>query len=212
MRFALVSTVPSVSLALLAHLAAVAAPELARVAAAWGIIDATITAPTVVVRASVAELLDGDTPVVFVAAFPPEDADDLAYHTTAGAQPYALVLGTGGDDQVTQGAFHEMAEALVDPSCSTYEDGLALEICDPVQNDPITRDGVLLSAWVAPAWFRLGVGPTAESDEGFDLAPGAIRPGGYVMRQDGTQEPPGYQRKTHASGRPARREAARARS
>ena len=207
MRFALVSTVANVGQVLLAHLAAVAAPELARVAAAWAVVDPSIVAPSVVVRAGVSALIDGDTPIVFVPAL--DQPLDLAYHTIAGTQPYALVLSTQSEDEITQGAFHEMAETVVDAMTNGYIGGTALEVCDPVQTDPLTRDGVLLSAWVTPAWFGIGDGACAVSDEGFELSPGALRPGGYKMHEDGTQEPPGYRRKTHPSSRAARREAAR---
>jgi hypothetical protein len=177
--------------AMLADLARAAEPELAKVAAAWFTVDQAVLAPAVRVVAAVSEMTDDDTPVLFVPACPKEEADDAAFHylaadSTGAERAYALVLATPDIppwDEVSQGAAHEMYEALVDPSCAAYDAGVAL------------------SAWVTPRWAGYSYpGPCVVSDDGPDLAPGERDPDGYVMHQD------------HARSRAAKRERTRLRA
>ena len=211
--FALLSTVSSITIGQLRLLAGAATPGLAEVARVWNAYDKTIQAPAVRVVGSVAELQDTDVPVIFVPTL--DQPLDAAYHYQQADQHgtervYALVLADDfqGWSDITQSADHEMKEALCDPACNQYIGRPALEICDPVQEDVTAANGIVLSAWVTPAWFGVGAGPTCLSDAGFSLAPGEISPGGYVQYSDGTQSPPGYRTKPskdHPMGRRARR-------
>ena len=109
-----------------------------------------------------------------------------------------------GRHSVSEGASHEIVEALVDPRCDLWTDcpgrdpdvEIALEIGDPVQ-DAYLIDGVAVTNYVTPAYFdtRL-VDPVVsrrflEQGGKFDRLgtlrlPGTIGPEGYAVFRDRT--------------------------
>lgn len=198
-RFVLFSAVARVTPAHLAAIAAACTPALADVARAWAPVYPEIVAPKVRVAASATDFAHGEIPVLFVAAL--DEPGDLAYHFVKNGLPYAVVLADEYQElqSIQQAAWHECAEALVDPSCGRHDAaGWAIEVCDPVQSDPIAGlGGVNLSPFVMPAWFGLGAGPVDSA--GLLAAPHTVRPGAYAMKQDGSEiHGEGYQ---HATGK-----------
>lgn len=92
-------------------------------------------------------------------------ADDLGNHAVTSNTPYGVI---GVADCALDGsswtvdASHEVLEMLIDPLVTTYcvaSDGWTYtkEVCDAVQDDRYGYriDGVLMSAFVRPAWFDL---------------------------------------------------------
>lgn len=213
MRFALVSTVPRVTPAFLNRIAAAYRIRGARTAAQWSAVYPEIVAPEVVVR-GVGELVDGDSPIVLGPTIDLPGAD--AYHylrqTPAGATVYyglVLVDDAHSDEEIEEATGHELDEALVDPMCSRYIAGLAVEVADPLQGVPDPVDAgigrpVAFAAIVLPGWFGIGSGPTST---GLALAPGGIAPTGYVQRENGTEtRGDGHRaRPSHPAGRRGRR-------
>lgn len=104
-----------------------------------------------------------------------DQADALGYHDcTPDGRPYAKVflqpiLDSGGT--LTSGAnslsvtvSHEVLEIMGDVYANFWADGpkgvgYALELCDPVENDYYNLDGIAVSNFVGPRWFRPGAGP-----------------------------------------------------
>ena len=78
------------------------------------------------------------------------------FHTWKNGRPEA-VIGVGHYPFGTYdslSASHELLEMLADPGTLRRLDGLPLEVCDPVDTLRFTRDGVWLSDFVTPLWFR----------------------------------------------------------
>lgn len=108
-----------------------------------------------------------------------------------------------GPYSVSEGASHEIVEALIDPRCDLWTDcpgrvgvDIALEVGDPVQ-DAYLIDGVAVTNYVTPAYFdtRLADPATAASflEQGgrFDrlgtlARAGTIGPEGYAVFRDAT--------------------------
>jgi hypothetical protein len=119
------------------------------------------------------------------------DPDAAAYHSWAGV-PFAKIGRGLGELSVLLG--HEALEEIVDPKCDALVtlpsgDRGAREVCDPVQgwtyDKTVTVLGetrtVQVPAFVTPAWFDGGPGPTYFCPGmNFDLRPGQIAPGGYL--------------------------------
>lgn len=219
MRYAIVSVVPWVSDVELARLATAYRLRGARTAAQWSPIFSDVTAPEVVIRGAVGELADGDTPFVLVSELPKEDAAFAAFHFVkplpdGSSQPYGMILWpeglptSEGEDRFG----HEADELLVDPPCTRYLAGKAVEVADPLEGVPDPQDlgagdPVAFSAIVLGSWYGVGTGPTTSS--GFALAAGANAPEGYHMNEDGSEvQGDGFrlsERKEHPLSRRMRR-------
>lgn len=81
---------------------------------------------------------------------------------------------------------HEAVELVADPYVNTWADEdastqLAFEIADPVQADCYEIDGVAVSNFVGPRWFRHGPGPYDHMR--LVEEPWTRRPGGYVIQR-----------------------------
>lgn len=103
-----------------------------------------------------------------------------------------LDKGDGSAWQVT--ASHELLEELVDPElakCAQATDGKiwAYEVCDAVEQDTYSINGVPLSNWNTPAYFEPPQDLTNVKLDWLGLCktPGEIRPGGYGQFWDGGQ-------------------------
>jgi len=112
---------------------------------------------------------------------------------------------------------HEALEVAADPYACFWSDAtesrqVALEVCDPVEGDAYEIDGVSVSNFVTPRWFRGGPGPYdwMQKLEG----PFAMTPGGYmIQRSSGDtgyiwgEQFPGWKRamKSHAAARSTKR-------
>jgi len=120
--------------------------------------------------------------------------DALGYHDkTSKNLPVMKVFpeldaGDGMHWSVT--ASHELLETLVDPflqRCIQSEDGKiwSLEVCDPVEADTYSIDGVMVSNFALPAWYE----PSQAHHRGADRydflgkckAPYEVRTGGYAQ-------------------------------
>lgn len=139
-----------------------------------------------------------------------DQADALGYHdVTPDGRPYARVFaktilgskGTvlAGANSVSACASHEMCEMFGDPAAAWWGvyDGagnqIALELCDPVQNDSydigVGGKPVSVSHFVLPAYFNPfdKVGPYDSGGLLKKPAP-ALRRGGYAIVQKATGE------------------------
>jgi len=114
---------------------------------------------------------------------------------------------------------HEVLELLADPSAVLTVAGpdprrskrsvrYDLEVCDPTQEDYYTIDGIRVSNFVTPAYFKMGRGSSATNFLELPLKPFGVRPGGYFQYEDshGTHEVDGQT----VAARAGRRRAGRA--
>ena len=152
----------------------------------------------------------GAMSAVFVKKGPIKGA--LAYHTIGGNAPAITVYsGTGKyygyDNSIS--FTHELFELAADPVTSALNIGYpndfywiekstgnlkigfntALgwfqEVCDPVEADYYTVNGVKISDFITPGWFNDGVGQRYDF-MGLAQQPYWIRPGGYAQFYDAT--------------------------
>jgi hypothetical protein len=121
-------------------------------------------------------------------------ANARGFHTrTAKERPCGFVLvrpclDAGDSWQAT--ASHELLEMLADPLVNLAAEGqfqgrpalLALEVCDPVENDEYEIAGLPMSNFVLPTWFLPGPLPDEVLVDflGRLAEPGTLSPGGYV--------------------------------
>lgn len=98
-----------------------------------------------------------------------DDAQALGYHTEDGAEHIWGVVGTKaamdqgakaltGPYSISSILSHEVIELFGDPRINLWADNgrgtqVAVELCDPVENDSYLVDGVAVSNFVYPAWF-----------------------------------------------------------
>lgn len=145
--------------------------------------------------------LDGEWPAVIVPTL--DDPGALAYHFDDRGYPSLVVgrdaiLGNGGtilsgSNSISAALSHEVGEALVDPYCdwwSEWRDGsdlVALEAFDPVEDGSYEIDGVAVSNFVHPEWFRPGSSREKFDHLGVLTAPLTISAGGYVALRSGQQ-------------------------
>lgn len=186
----------SPSIVLVDYTGTIAPAELARVAAAlqrqvvehfakappdgWGI-PATVRAVSTTLPVHPSEWIVG----LFAE---PDQPGALGYHDeTDSGMPLAKVFplldkGDGVSWSVT--ASHEVLELLADPMiglCFQAPDGRvwAGEVCDAVENDHYTIDGVEVSNFVLPSYFQPPKAKVPYDFLGKIVSPLEIRPGGY---------------------------------
>lgn len=143
---------------------------------------------------------------VFVVIDDTDIADTLAYHQDpheeiAGyifaktiLQYGGVVLYDGNKDTVACALCHEIAEAIINPSCNGWWDNLvdtyyAYEVCDPVQANivpvsvRINRKNVVvgLSDYILPAWSDVTCSKGPYNYKNTLSAPFTLDPGGYCI-------------------------------
>jgi hypothetical protein len=178
----------------------------------WNKSQVAIEVPTMTGSAAFTEVpreaLASTTPDAWPCFIVPEldDPQALAYHTTAQGKPVLyvgrnVVMQNGGTISsspvsISSAASHEILETLGDPFADFWSNQpnlpdsplmVALEACDPVEGDSYDIDGIAVSNFVMPEWFRAG------SASSYDYLakltnPGTLSPGGYVVFSDGTQK------------------------
>ncbi len=132
----------------------------------------------------------------------------LAYHTDedGAVKAYIFVktilddggsrLFDGAKETVASAFCHELMEALIDPFCNSWADGLgarqySYEVCDPVQDGivQVKLEGgktVGLSNYVLPSWFDPQVRGGRKFDHLGQLGSSlSMTPGGYMVVRDG---------------------------
>ena len=126
----------------------------------------------------------------------------FGYHNrTRGGLPYAFVyldICALRGEPWTCALSHEVMELLADRDTTSTAPGPApegsdldgpvpygLEVCDPTQSDHYEVDGVLVANFVTRAYFGEGPAGAPTNHLELDLAPFGVRPGGYVMYDDG---------------------------
>ena len=131
----------------------------------------------------------------------------LAYHTDehGSVKAYTFVktildsggvrLYDGNKETVASAFCHEVMEALIDPFCNSWADGLgprqySYEVCDPVQDGivPVKVESVTvgLSNYVLPSWFDPQVRGGRRFDHLGQLGSSlSMTPGGYMVVRDG---------------------------
>lgn len=127
-----------------------------------------------------------------------DQANALGYHDFENDMPNGkvfakTVLEDGGTWStgslcVSATLSHEMLELFVDPYADFWSDypngdAVALECCDPVEDESYTIGGMSMSNFVGPRWFRQGSGP-------YDWTQSLSKPfqytkGGYIILRDG---------------------------
>lgn len=181
---------PEVTYELLVRIAAAIEVQVARDVAGWWEVQpvplaVAVTAPPGFDQCLITKTLD--------------DPEAVAYHTRlANGRPLLrvgldAVRAQGGNfvDELSKSLSHEILEAIMNPYVNWWGDWkhpgkkCALEICDPCQGDAYDIDGVKVSNFVGPRWFRPGQGP-------YDymktlVEPWQIAANGYVAYDDGSQ-------------------------
>ena len=159
----------------------------------------TASAPSSVTVAMNESEVSPDAAVVAVA-----DSDGGAgiygYHwVTAEGKPMGVIfadtiLNNGGtlmtgDNSISQTLSHEILEMMGDPFVSFWSDmgdgetEEAMELCDRIEAQSYSIDGVAVSNFLGPCAFRNGLGPYDWL--GLLNSPWEIAPGGYVIRRIG---------------------------
>lgn len=132
-----------------------------------------------------------------------DQADALGYHElTQFGQPLGKVFVKtcqqyGENWTVTLS--HELLEMLGDPDCDqtaidTQANTYALEVCDAVEQQTYTIDGIEVSNFCFPRWFGMSNPPQLQS-ENFDylgkcLQPFQLQAGGYISEKKGLDGSP----------------------
>lgn len=111
---------------------------------------------------------------VYLKVNAPDMENLAAFHSENGPTPYAIVLTRGfGSQWWSSDLAHEIDEMLVDPLEQTYANNgtiggfdwsasapdLLVEICDPVEGDDYTLDGVDVPDFTLPANWTGGAPP-----------------------------------------------------
>jgi len=124
----------------------------------------------------------------------------LGVHMDDHLQPYALVDVT--DPAWSQTASHELCEMLVDPWGNDLRAAHAppgfpgpagrvrylVEVCDPCEATSYDIDGVAVSDFLLPGYYRTVQRPGSPAAFASDLPVRAIAPGGYVSLVDAGHE------------------------
>lgn len=128
------------------------------------------------------------------------DPNALACHTVDAQGRPSLYCGTdvifdnggtlsSGSNSISAAMSHEVLEAIADAYVDfwcDFPDGsreVALEVADPVEGDSYNIDGVAVSNFVGPRWFRTGAGPY--DFMGKVTIPFTMSPGGYWVERSG---------------------------
>jgi hypothetical protein len=128
-----------------------------------------------------------------------DDADTpraLGYHDlTKDGLPLAKIFVKSTleiGDKVSVTACHELAEMLVDPAINLWSEGprgtlFAYEMCDAVEEEEFSIDGIAMSDFVYPAYFELFRKPNSAQ---FDYLKRVTKPfqilkGGYSLVRSG---------------------------
>lgn len=130
-----------------------------------------------------------------------EQAGYLGYHElTEKGQPISKIFvdtTIKAGESVSVTACHELFEMAIDPLANLWAEAdegtgkapeYAYEMCDPVEEDTFTVDGVGMSNFVHPAWFEPFTHPkgTKYDHLGKLKAPFSMTKGGYVIiKKDG---------------------------
>lgn len=130
------------------------------------------------------------------------EAGSLGYHEELPGDIVTGVIGVGtvldnngtmfdGELSVSAVLSHEICETFVNPHTSGWSDSgkgwlVATELCDPVQGDAYTIDGVSVSDFVTPDFFS----PVVTRGDQYDWMgvlrkPFSIAKGGYVLNYEG---------------------------
>ncbi len=130
----------------------------------------------------------------------------LGYHDVSpGGVPYEKVFWapirdnggtlTSGDNSLSVTLSHECLELIEDAPANAWNDmpdgvtEMAHEIGDPVEGDSYPIDGVSVSNFVGPRYFRQGVGPFdflgIQGDPRGLTAAFQVRPSGYSIKRTG---------------------------
>jgi hypothetical protein len=133
---------------------------------------------------------------VMTALDQPPDAGALGEHQLAGGNPSMWICPPlDQQDGVlwTTTASHELLETLKDPYLQLSAQGVdgkfyAYEVCDPVESDTYTIDGIAVSNFVLPPYFEPGAPAGTKLDWlGLVKTPLEVRPGGYNQYWDGSK-------------------------
>jgi hypothetical protein len=122
-----------------------------------------------------------------------DQAGALGYHDlTEKGQPISKIfVKTTIDDNelVSVTACHELFEMVIGPVANLWTqaaDGTeyAYEMCDPVEEDTFTVNGIQMSDFLHPAWFEPFKHPAGTRYDHLGLlkAPFTMRKGGYVIK------------------------------
>ena len=138
-------------------------------------------------------------PVVFLDDA--DQADALGYHDVdPNGKPYSRVfvkttLDAGGSFlngplSVSAVTSHEILETLGDPFARFWSDQpdgseVALELCDPVEDQGYIIGGVTVSNFITPAWFDAADTKGPYDFMGTLTAPFSQTPGGYLITRGG---------------------------
>lgn len=158
-----------------------------------------------------------------------DQAGDLGWHTDERGLIYGRVFARPCLDYgvpVSTTLSHELVETFCDPDVDRWVDtgagySVPWEACDPVEGDSYEIDGVAVSDFVKPWWYRQGTPPDGATRWVADrevLAPFELAVGGYCVRRfpDGSEDQVfgraarrGYiAAKAHELGRTSRRRTA----
>jgi len=109
--------------------------------------------------------------------------------------PLAKVFVKSSQEQgkkVSVAASHQLAETLIDPAVNMWCDGpgntlWAYEVCDAVEEDEFAIDGIQLSNFVLPDYFRPKKKEVSSKYDylGYLRSPFSLRPGGYSRIRQG---------------------------
>lgn len=142
-----------------------------------------------------------------------DQAGDLGWHTEdASGRIYGRVFARPCLDYavpVSTTLSHEIVETFCDPDVDRWVDtgrgySVAYEACDPVEGDSYNVDGVAVSDFVTPYWYREGKpgldGALHWLNNGSVAGPFDLAPGGYYVRRwpDGHEDQEFGRKANHA--------------
>jgi hypothetical protein len=121
-----------------------------------------------------------------------DQAGALGYHDlTKDGQPVSKIFvktTLQANELVSVTACHELFEMAIDPIANLWSesgDGVeyAYEMCDPVEEDTFSVDGIKMSNFVHPAWFEPFTHPPGTKYDHLGLLkkPFTMTKGGYVI-------------------------------
>jgi hypothetical protein len=148
------------------------------------------------------DLVTGEVAVAIMATMPPNTPSNaIAFHDVTGeGVPFIIVsLLMVGSGPLSVSVSHELCEEAVDPGCNFWADNFqgkefALEACDATESDTYDCEGLPVSNFVLPEFFRVGApGPFTHlgASTGTDpvRAPFQTAPGGYQEVRTATNGP-----------------------